>query len=161
MNYQLISTESVQTVLEKARQYRTLLEPELAISICLDVFAVDANNQDALVIYILALTDLYSHQNATTQPEKIINTIAKLESEFHRVYYTGIFLERKARAMLKNHMSHSFAYEGLIEAIAKYKVAEKIAPSHCADPILRYNSCLRTLKKENLKPRVDADEHYF
>ena len=160
MEYHLIHKDTIDTVLDKARQYRSLREPDLAISICIDVFAVDADNQDALVIYILALTDQYSHQHAKVQPKKIVEFIAKLKSEFHQIYYTGIFLERKARALLKNPMSQSFAYEGLMEAIAKYEVAEKMAPKHCSDPILRYNSCLRTIEKENLQPRAEFDELY-
>ena len=160
MEYHLIHKSTIDTVLDKARQYRSLREPDLAISICIDVFAVDSDNQDALVIYILALTDQYSHQHAKVQPKKIVEFIAKLKSEFHRIYYTGIFLERKARALLKNPMSQSFAYEGLMEAIVKYEIAEKIAPKHCSDPILRYNSCLRTIEKENLQPRAEFDELY-
>ena len=160
MDYHLIHKDSIPTVLDKARQYRSLLEPDLAISICLDVFAVDADNQDALVIYILALTDQYSHQNTKVDPKKITETIARLESEFHRIYYTGIFLERRARALLKNPMSRSFAYEAFMEAIAKYEVAEKMAPSNCSDPILRYNSCVRTIEKEQLQPREEFDELY-
>ncbi len=160
MKYHLIHKDSISTVLDKARQYRSLREPELAISICIDIFAVDVNNQDALVIYILALTDQYSHQHAKVQPKKIADTIARLESEFHRIYYTGIFLERKARALLKNPMSQSFAYESLMEAVAKYEMAEKMAPKHCSDPILRYNSCLRTIEKEHLQPRAEFDELY-
>lgn len=160
MKYHLIHKNSIDTVLKKARQYRSLREPDLAISICIDVFAVDADNQDALVIYILALTDQYSHQHTKVQPKKIIDTIARLEGEFHRIYYTGIFLERKARALLKNPMSQSFAYEGLMEAVNQYEIAEKMAPAHCADPILRYNSCLRTIEKEHLQPRAEFDELY-
>jgi hypothetical protein len=160
MKYHLIHKDSISTVLDKARQYRSLREPDLAISICVDVFAVDEGNQEALVIYILALTDQYSNQNGILQPKKIVETIAKLKSEFHQIYYTGIFLERKARALLKNSMSHSFAYEGLMEAMAKYEMAEEIAPKHCADPILRYNSCLRTIEKEHLQPRAKFDELY-
>ena len=160
MKYHLIHKDSIYTVLDKARQYRSLREPDLSISICLDVFAIDPDNQDALVIYILALTAQYSHQHAKVQPKKIVEIIAKLKSEFHQIYYTGIFLERKARALLKNPMSHSFAYEGLMEAIAKYELAEKISPKHCSDPILRYNSCLRTIEKENLQPRAEFDELY-
>jgi len=160
MDYHLIHKDSIPTVLEKARQYRSLLEPDLAISICIDVFAVDPDNQEALVIYILALTDQYSHQNTKPEPTKITQAINKLSSEFHQIYYTGIYLERKARALLKNPMSRSFAYKAFMDAIAKYEVAEKMAPDHCSDPILRYNSCVRTIEKENLQPRAEFDELY-
>ena len=57
MKYHIIDKDSIESVLERAREYRSLLQPEMAISICLDIFAVDEDNQDALVIYILALTD--------------------------------------------------------------------------------------------------------
>jgi hypothetical protein len=57
-------------------------------------------------------------------------------------------------------MSHSFAYAGLMEAIKQYEAAEVIAPAHCSDPILRYNSCLRTINKEQLQPRAEFDELY-
>ena len=160
MKYHRIHKDSISTVLDKARQYRSLLEPDLAISICLDVFAIDADNQDALVVYILALTDQYSHSSSKPQAKKITESIDKLKSQFHRHYYSGIALERKARALLKTTMSQSFAYAGLTEAIGEYKIAEKMAPAHCSDPILRYNSCLRTIEKENLQPRAEFDELY-
>lgn len=157
MKYHKINKQYIDTALDKAHQYRSLLEPDLAISICLDIFAVDKNNQAALVIYILALTDEYSH-NCKPQSQKIIEAIDRLTLEFHRLYYTGIFLERKARALLKQPMSRSFAYSGLMKALEKYQLAEKLAPEHCSDPILRYNSCLRTIEKENLQPRNEFNE---
>jgi hypothetical protein len=160
MNYHIIHKDSISSALDKANQYRSLLEPDLAISICIDIFAVDPDNQEALVIYILALTDLYSHKNSKVQPKKIIEAIAKLNSEFHRIYYNGIFLERKAKSLLKNSMSQSFAYEGFKEAMSQYQIAEKLAPKNCSDPILRYNSCLRIIEKLNLQPRKEFDELY-
>ena len=50
--------------------------------------------------------------------------------------------------------------EEVDEAITEFEIAEKMAPDHCADTILRYNSCLRTIKKENLQPRQEFDELY-
>ncbi len=158
MDYRLIHQDTIGAVLDKARQYRSLLEPELAISICLDVFAVDENNQDALVIYILAMTDLYNHANAKVCPQTINESIAKLTSEFERTYYTGITLERKARALLKNAMSRSFAYNLFIQAIKIYDQAQQIAPKQRDDAILRYNACVRTIKNEHLSPRQDMDD---
>ena len=96
MEYHLIHKDTIDTVLDKARQYRSLREPDLAISICIDVFAVDSDNQDALVIYILALTDQYSHQHAKVQPKKIVEFIAKLKSEFHRICDIGFLSNARA-----------------------------------------------------------------
>lgn len=158
MKCHLIHQDSISQVLDKARQYRSLLEPELAISICLDVFAIDKNNQNALVIYILALTDLYSHQDAKVQSQTLNAAIAKLESEFERCYYAGIALERKARALMKNTMSRSFAYNLFIQATKLYDQAQPIAPKHCDDATLRYNACIRTIQNQHLSPRQDMDD---
>ena len=159
-SYHTIDKNSIEDVLERAKQYRSLLQPEVAISICLDIFAVDKDNQNALVIYILALTDQLVQSESKIHHKKITESIKKLDSEFLRHYYSGIFLERQARGLLINSMSRSFAYEAFIEAIEEFEIAEKMAPKHCADPILRYNSCLRTIKKENLQPRQKFDELY-
>jgi hypothetical protein len=160
MEYHKIDKDSIEDVLERAKQYRSLLQPDMAISICMDIFAVDKNNQDALVIYILALTDQLSQSESKVHQKKITDSIKRLDSKFLQHYYSGIFFERQARSLLKHSMSRSFAYEAFIEAIAEFEIAEKMAPEHCADPILRYNSCIRTIKKENLQPRQEFDELY-
>ena len=160
MEYHKIDKDSIEDVLERAKQYRSLLQPDMAISICMDIFAVDKNNQDALVIYILALTDQLSQSESKVHQKKITDSIKRLDSKFLQHYYSGIFFERQARSLLKHSMSRSFAYEAFIEAIAEFEIAEKMAPEHCADPILRYNSCIRTIQKENLQPRQEFDELY-
>jgi len=160
MEYHKIDKDSIEDVLERAKQYRSLLQPDMTISICMDIFAVDKNNQEALVIYILALTDQLSQSESKVHQKKITDSIKRLDSKFLQHYYSGIFFERQARSLLKHSMSRSFAYEAFIEAIAEFEIAEKMAPEHCADPILRYNSCIRTIKKENLQPRQEFDELY-
>jgi len=160
MEYHKIDKDSIEDVLERAQQYRSLLQPDMAISICMDIFAVDKNNQEALVIYVLALTDQLSQSESKVHQKKITDSIKRLDSKFLQHYYSGIFFERQARSLLKHSMSRSFAYEAFIEAIAEFEIAEKMAPEHCADPILRYNSCIRTIKKENLQPRQEFDELY-
>ncbi len=160
MEYHKIDKDSIEDVLERAKQYRSLLQPDMAISICMDIFAVDKNNQEALVIYILALTDQLSQSESKVHQKKITDSIKRLDSKFLQHYYSGIFFERQARSLLKHSMSRSFAYKAFIEAIAEFEIAEKMAPVHCADPILRYNSCIRTIKKENLQPRQEFDELY-
>ena len=53
-----LSTEAVPAALEKAEHYRLLNEPEEAESICQDVLAADPANQRALIVLLLARTDL-------------------------------------------------------------------------------------------------------
>lgn len=160
IKYRLIHKDSIDIVLDKARQYRSLLEPDLAISICLDIFAVDAQHQEALVIYILALSDTLSHGGTGTHKpdKKILNAIKQLKSKYQQDYYQGIFYERKARSLMRHAMSRSFAYNLLFQAIECYQKAEKLSPKGNDDTILRHNACLRTIENEHLQPRQDADD---
>ncbi len=160
MKCHLIHQTSIPAVLDKARQYRSLLEPDLAISICLDVFAVDADNQDALVIYILALSDTLSGHSTVSQKvdKKILDAIKQLHSNYQQNYYQGIFYERKARALIRHAMSRSFAYNLFIKAIEYYDEAEKISPPDCDDAILRHNACVRSIQDAHLSPRQDIDD---
>ncbi|KAA0442565.1 MAG: hypothetical protein FXV80_05185, partial [Candidatus Thioglobus sp.] len=146
--------------LDRARQYRSLLEADLAISICLDIFAIDAKNQEALVIYILALSDTLSHaRTGSHNPDKkILDAIKQLQSDYQQNYYQGIFYERKARSLMLNTMSRSFAYNLLIQALECYQQAENLSIAGNDDAILRHNACLRTIENEHLQPRQDADD---
>ena len=54
-----LSRDAIPGALAKAERYRLLNEPGEAESICLDVLQIEPSNQDALVVLILALTDLF------------------------------------------------------------------------------------------------------
>ena len=54
-----LSPDAVPRALEKAVRYRLLNEPGEAASICLDVLAADADNQEAIATLLLALTDQF------------------------------------------------------------------------------------------------------
>ena len=82
MEYHKIDKDSIEDVLERAKQYRSLLQPDMAISICLDIFAIDEKNQEALIIYILALTDQLSQGESKVNHKKITDSIQKLDSKF-------------------------------------------------------------------------------
>ena len=49
-----LSKEAIPAALEKAERYRLLNEPAEAESICLDILAPDPENQQALIILLLA-----------------------------------------------------------------------------------------------------------
>ncbi len=57
-----ISPASVPGALAKAERYRLLNEPGEAESICLDILAVEPDNQQALASLILSLTDQLQHK---------------------------------------------------------------------------------------------------
>ncbi|MBD3633802.1 MAG: hypothetical protein HUJ23_02720 [Methylophaga sp.] len=150
-----IHPDSIELALDKARQYRSLHEPEIAESICLDILHIEPENQKALVLYILALSDQLHHAGKKTQVQAIEQAIQKLQSRYQQHYYTGLLHERRARFMLTQSMARVFAYDYFIEALQFYQKAEKIRPEHNDESILRWNSCIRTIEKENLKPRPD------
>src|SRR5215471_2387204 len=92
-----LSREALPAAIEKAMRYRLLNEPGEAESICLDVLRTDPDNQEALVILLLALTDRFGkgYTISTTQVQEVL---ARLTSEYERAYYAGIVCERKAKA---------------------------------------------------------------
>jgi tetratricopeptide (TPR) repeat protein len=153
-----IRISAVEKALEKAKQYRSLLEPEIAESICLDVLNIDPENQGVLIVYILALLDQVARAENQTQIKTIERTIEMLTSQYQRYYYTGLLSERRARHLLTQAMSHSFAYDYFIEALAFYQQAIDRCPEKNDEAILRWNSCIRTIEKEKLKPRRDSED---
>lgn len=153
-----IHSGAIESALKKATQYRSLLEPEIAESICLDILHIDENNQQALVIYILALTDQLNQTEKQSQIKAILKAIDKLDNEYHRYYYSGLLNERRARFLITQPMSHSFAYDYFAEALEQYRQAEQIRPEDNDEATLRWNSCIRTIQKEKLKPRRDSED---
>ena len=55
-----ISRDSIPRAIQKAERYRLLNQSWAAESICLDILEVDSENQQVLVMLVLALTDLHS-----------------------------------------------------------------------------------------------------
>lgn len=153
-----IRISAVGKALEKAVQYRSLLEPEIAESICLDILKIDPENQDVLIVYMLALLDQISRTENQNQIKTIETAIEKLKSQYQRYYYTGLLNERRARHLLTQAMSHSFAYDYFIEALKSYQQAIDRCPEKNDEAILRWNSCIRTVEKEKLKPRRDSED---
>ncbi|OUR70913.1 hypothetical protein A9Q78_11240 [Methylophaga sp. 41_12_T18] len=153
-----IHTGAIDSALAKATQYRSLLEPEIAESICLDILHIEESHQQALIIYILALTDQLNQSEKQSQIKEILKAVDKLDAEYQRLYYTGLLNERRARFLITQPMSHSFAYDYFFEALENYKKAEKISPDDNDEAILRWNSCIRTIQKEKLKPRRDSED---
>jgi len=92
-----ISSAGIAEALEKAERYRLINEPSLAESICLDVLRVDPENQKAVVMLLLALTDQFGH----VAPSRARELLPRLKGDYEREYYTGIIWERTAHAQLR------------------------------------------------------------
>lgn len=151
--FKTISRDAVPLALEKAERYRLLSEPAQAESICLDVLAVDPENQQALVMLLLALSDQFLHgtTDCFRQAEAVV---AKLQGEYDRLYYTGLIWERRgyARAAHGGPGSATAAYGWLRQAMTFYEQAERVRPQGNDDAILRWNSCLRLCERYQLHP---------
>jgi hypothetical protein len=146
-----ISSEAVPGALEKAERYRLLNEPELAESICRDVLAADPDNQAALVMLLLALTDQFPHGHSEcfSHAQEVL---PRLHDEHDRLYYAGLIRERRGLARLSQGGPGSgrVAWEWLREAMAYYERAEAIRPPGNDNAILRWNTCARAAMRHHL-----------
>jgi hypothetical protein len=144
----LISRAGVPTALEKAQRYRLLNEPEAAESICLDVLAVDAGNQQARILLLLAVTDQFDEE-LTTGLRRARELLSGIDDEYRRRYYAGIICERYAMAKLRQGAPHAAetAYEWLRNAMEAFEQAEAMRPDGNDEAVLRWNTCARVLAR--------------
>lgn len=151
--------EAVPAAIEKAKHYRLLNEPGAAESICLDVLATDANNQEALVLLVLAMSDRFASGYAVGD-SGIQDYLAKITDPYQRAYYTGIVYERRAKAVLRQdmHGADSAAYELFRQAMSWFEKAEAVSPAGNDDTILRWNGCARVIMRNKLEPREMAND---
>lgn len=153
-----IRQESVAHSLEMARRYRLLNEPTQAESICLDILALEPDNEAARVELVLTMSDQFAGTRKSPRRADIIAHIEKLSNEYERLYYKGLVLEREGMAFLQRGHAAAFAYDGLRDAMECYEHAEKLRPPGNDDAILRWNACVRAIQREQLKPPVDYRE---
>src|SRR5262245_1959842 len=140
-----ISQGGITEALAKARHYRYLNQAEEAESICRDILAVDPENQMALRMLGLAITDQFSGATSDRHQEAQ-GCFEKLTSPYERSYYLGILYERRAKAQLRaGHTAHSLIMS-FENAMHCFEEAEKVRPQGNDDALLRWNRCLRLLQ---------------
>ena len=147
-NLKRLSRDGIAAALKKAERYRLLNEPWYAESICRDVLEVEADNAEALVMLLLALTD----QFAVAASETLTTARAilpRLPGEYERRYYAGLICERWAKRVLDSRAPGSgpVAYHWLREAMAWYEQAEPLRGAGDDDAILRWNTCARLIQR--------------
>lgn len=153
-----ISPEAVPNAIEKAKHYRLLNQPAEAESICRDVLDVQPDNQEAMIVLVLSMTDRFG-QGATSGGSGGAQAVAaELTDPYHRAYYGGIVRERQARALMQKGMASAFAYDGFREAMDWYQNAHAVRPEGDDDATLRWNSCVRAIRSNRLRPRVEEVE---
>jgi tetratricopeptide (TPR) repeat protein len=153
-----IREDAIPEALEKAERYRLLNDPAQAESICRDILRLKPDHQEALVAIVLALTDQLSSERGAAGARLARDYAARLDDEYRRLYYRGLIGEREARALLARGITRRLAYDGLREAMELYEQAERIRPPDNDDAILRWNSCVRTIRRERLSPRSEEEE---
>ena|SRR5229473_7396902 len=157
LDFKPISPQAVPLALEKAERYRLLNEPAQAESICLDVLEVDPENQQALVMLLLALTDQFQTgpSDCFRQAEAVV---PRLHGEYERLYCSGLIWERHgyARAAQGGPGSPTVAYQWVRHAMDLFEAAERLRPPGNDDAILRWNSCLRLCERYQLHPEEEG-----
>ena len=152
-----LSKEGVAAALEKAERYRLLNEPWEAGSICRDILQADPENQDARIVLLLSLTDLFRTGDAKAL-NRAREMVDGLGGEYERAYYSGIICERRAKAIRARGSpgSGSVTYDWLRQAMEWYEKAEDLRPPGYDDAVLRWNTCARMIMEdESLRPEED------
>jgi len=148
-----LSSEGVEPALEKAQHYRLLNEPWEAESICRDILAIDPENQRALALLILALTEQFGEEGGVNEDEAR-EILPRLSEEYSRKYYSGIVCERRA----KEHLAHGtlgtgpVVFDLLREAMDWYEAAESLSQPGNDEALLRWNTCARLILRNRLRP---------
>ena len=156
MEFQLksLSKDAIPGALEKAERYRLLNEPGAAESICLDVLRVEPDNQSALIMLLLSITDQFD-KGPAEYVTRARDVLPRLSGEYDRAYFAGLVCERRAKAQMKRGGMNAgpVAYEWFREAMDWYEKAEAIRPPGNDDALLRWNSCVRRLAdNSDLRP---------
>ena len=151
MNYQLksISRAGIAEALAKVELYRYLNEPEESESICRDILAVDPQQQLALRLLGLSITDQFTG-GISDRYSEVEEVFQKLADPYERLYYTGILYERRAKAQLCAGQSPHTLLPLFERALQNFGEAEKIRPAGNDDAILRWNRCVRLLQTPSL-----------
>ena len=141
-----ISREAIPDAIRKAERYRLLNQSWAAESICLDILEVDPDNQQVLIMLVLALTDVQSGV-AASGVMRAREYLARIRDDYERTYYAGMIAERRGQALFTQGGmgSGAMAYESLHEAMQLYEKAEAIRPAGNDDALLRWNTCARVL----------------
>jgi len=140
-----IRAEAAASAVEKAEKYRDLNQPFEAESICRDVLAASPDHAGALRTLGLALTDQFEGKGKGRHAEAMA-VFGRLADPYERAFYSGLACERQAKAQLEEGRPLQSSLPLFEEALARYQEAERLRPAGNDDPILRWNSVVRTLR---------------
>src|SRR5262249_44904206 len=144
-----LSREAIPAALAKAERYRLLNESAMAESICEDILAADADNQQAIVMLILALSDQFRDPGVTAHTTRARGLLPGLRDEDARLCSAGITAGRGARAPVARggRGVGAVAQGWFSEAMGLFERAIAVRPAGNDDAVLRWNACARTLER--------------
>ena len=140
-----ISRTSIPEAISKIEVYRYLNEPGEAESICRDILAIEPDNQAALRLLGLTLTDQFNGSTSDRYTEAH-DVFLGLTNEYERTYHLGILHERKAKAQLRAGRAPHTVLPIFDEAMKYFEEAESIRPPNNDEALLRWNRCVRILQ---------------
>ena len=148
MEFQLktISRQGVAEAFSKVTLYRSLNEPEEAESICHDILAVEPENQLAQRMLGLTITDQFTGQ-PTDRCAEVETLFENLTDPYERHYYKGLLYERRAKAQMRVGRPPAAIIPLFNQAMLHFEEAEKIRPTDNDESVLRWNRCVRLLRK--------------
>lgn len=149
-----ISKNGIGQAISKAELYRYLAEPEESESICRDILAVEGDNQSALRMLGLAISDQFLGGRLDRWPE-VESIFETLTDPYERLYYTGLLHERRAKAQLRAGQSLRMLVPLIENAMICFEQAERVRPPDNDDALLRWNRCVRLLQT---LPAVEREE---
>ena len=159
--YQLktISRDAIPEATAKADWYRLLNEPGEAESICRDVLVVDPEDQTAIRLLGLAITDQFRGVPSDRRTEAE-STFHSLQDPYERLYYVGIARERFAKAQLAAGRPQHTLIVLFEDALTWFERAEQIRPKGNDEAILRWNRCARILNGLSASDREREHAHF-
>ena len=153
-----LSKSAIPAALERAERYRLLNEPVQAESICLDILATDADNQQAIILLLLSLSDQFT-DNIPENLDRAWSLLPRLKDEYLQAYYQALLFERQARVYMHRASPGSgfSAYDLFCDAMRLYEKAARVRPPGNDEALLRWNTCARTIMSSRLQPRPIDD----
>jgi len=145
MKLKKIHKDAIPAALEKALHWRLLNQPHEMESICRDILEIEPDNQPAIRLLGLALTDRFdgSKHDPFVEAERVFQS---LTDPYERLYRLGYLYERRAKAELGAKVEPYKVTALLRKAFDCYEKAEKIHPPGNDEAILRWNYCVRLAK---------------
>jgi hypothetical protein len=149
-----LQKDAIPAALKMAERYRLLNDPISAESICLDILNTEPDNQAAMIVMLLALTDRFDKQ-LTPAFSKAMEILERLSDQYCKDYYGGVIFERRAKAHLASNQpgSGEIAYQWFEKALAAFDRALTVCMPGNQDAALRWNSCARMINDNpHVKP---------